>query len=200
LRQLRWLPETRFINDYHDAPGYIDALAESIHESWAANGRGDKLLMSFHGVPESTLTNGDPYYSHCQKTASVLANKLKLSDGEWIIAFQSRVGREKWLAPYTDQTVKELGAQGLSRIDVVCPGFSTDCLETLEEIAMRNAEFFHEAGGGSLHYIPSLNARDDHVRFLADLIQQHTMGWADEVDCSSLKERVERARAMGAAS
>jgi ferrochelatase len=200
LGQLRWIPEARFINDYHDAPGYIDALAESIHESWAANGRGDKLLMSFHGVPEKTLTNGDPYYSHCQKTASLLANKLKLSDGEWMIAFQSRVGREKWLAPYTDQTVKELGAEGLSRIDVVCPGFSTDCLETLEEIAMRNAGFFHEAGGGSLHYIPSLNARDDHVRFLADLIQQHTMGWADEVDSSSLKEGVERARSMGAAS
>jgi ferrochelatase len=200
LGRLRWIPETRFINDYHDAPGYIDALATSIRESWATNGRGDKLLMSFHGVPESTLMNGDPYHCQCQKTARVLANRLELRDDEWMIAFQSRVGREKWLAPYTDKTVKELGAQGLSRIDVVCPGFSTDCLETLEESAMQNAEFFQEAGGGSLHYIPSLNARDDHVRFLADLVLQHTAGWTNNVDRSHLQESADRARAMGAAS
>ena len=200
LNRLRWIPEARFINNYHDAPGYIDALATSVRESWAANGRGDKLLMSFHGVPESTLLNGDPYHCHCHKTARLLANKLELSDDDWMIAFQSRVGREKWLAPYTDQTVKELGREGLSRIDVVCPGFSTDCLETLEEIAMQNAEFFQEAGGGSLHYIPSLNARDDHVGFLASLIEQHTAGWAGTVDSSTLNESAERARAMGASS
>jgi ferrochelatase len=117
-----------------------------------------------------------------------------------MIAFQSRVGREKWLTPYTDQTVKELGGQGLSRIDVVCPGFSADCLETLEEIAMQNAEFFQEAGGGSLHYIPSLNARDDHVLFLTDLIQQHIAGWASHIEGSSLNQSRERAQAMGAAS
>ena len=200
LGRLRWIPETRFINDYHDAPGYIDALAASIRESWAANGRGDKLLMSFHGVPESTLMNGDPYHCQCQKTARVLANRLELRDDEWVIAFQSRVGREKWLAPYTDKTVKDLGAQGLSRIDVVCPGFSTDCLETLEEIAMQNAAFFQEAGGGSLHYIPSLNARDDHVRFLGDLVLQHTAGWTSNGDRSYLQESADRARAMGAGS
>jgi len=200
LGQLRWIPETRFINNYHDAPGYIDALAASIRESWEAFGRGDKLLMSFHGVPESTLLNGDPYHCQCQKTARVLANNLGLSDEEWMIAFQSRVGREKWLAPYTDQTVKELGGQGLSRIDVVCPGFSTDCLETLEEIAMQNAEFFREAGGESLHYIPALNARDDHVTFLSDLIRQHTASWTSRVDSSSLQDSSERAKAMGAAT
>jgi len=200
LGGLRWIPETRFINDYHDAPGYIDALAASIRESWTANGRGDKLLMSFHGVPEGTLMNGDPYHCQCQKTARLLANRLELRDDEWMIAFQSRVGREKWLAPYTDKTVRELGAQGLSRIDVGCPGFSTDCLETLEEIEMQNTEFFQEAGGGSLHYIPSLNARDDHVRFLGDLVLQHTAGWTNNVDRSCLKESADRARAKGAAS
>ena len=200
LGRLRWIPETRFINDYHDAPGYIDALAASIRESWATNGRGDRLLMSFHGVPESTLLNGDPYHCQCQKTARALANILELRDNEWMITFQSRVGREKWLAPYTDQVVKELGSQGLSRIDVVCPGFSTDCLETLEEIAMQNAEFFRDAGGGSLHYIHSLNARDDHVLFLSDLIRQHTANWTNRADASSLLEGAERARAMGAAS
>jgi len=200
LGRLRWIPETRFINDYHDAPGYIGALAASIRESWEANGRGDKLLMSFHGVPESTLRNGDPYHCQCQKTARALANELELSDHEWMIAFQSRVGREKWLAPYTDQTVKELGAEGLSKIDVVCPGFSADCLETLEEIAMQNANFFRDAGGESLHYIPSLNARDDHVLFLSDLIRQHTASWTSRADKSPLPESGERAQAMGAAT
>lgn len=200
MGQLRWIPESRFIASYHDAPGYIDALATSIRESWEAFGRGDKLLMSFHGVPESTLLNGDPYHCQCQKTARVLADKLELSDDEWMITFQSRVGREKWLSPYTDHTVRELGAEGLSRIDVVCPGFSTDCLETLEEIAMQNAEFFQEAGGESLHYIPSLNSRDDHVRFLTELVQRHTAGWASDNDASSLSHCRERARAMGAAS
>jgi len=200
LNRLRWIPEMRFINDYHDTPGYIGALAASIRESWDANGRGDKLLMSFHGVPESTLLNGDPYHGQCQKTARALANKLELCDDEWMIAFQSRVGREKWLAPYTDQTVRELGAAGLSRIDVVCPGFSADCLETLEEIAMQNADFFRNAGGGSLHYIPALNARDDHVLFLSDLIRQHTANWTSQADSSSPQESSERTQATGTAS
>ena len=200
LGKLRWIPESRFINNYHDEAGYIDALAATIRESWESNGRGDKLLMSFHGVPKSTLINGDPYHCHCQKTARLLAGKLELSDDEWLISFQSRVGREKWLAPYTDETIKELGHQGLSRIDVICPGFSADCLETLEEIAMQNAEFFSEAGGGSLHYIPSLNSRDDHVRFLAGLLRKHTTGWERVVDASSLRESSQRARALGAES
>jgi ferrochelatase len=200
LGRVRWIPEMRFINNYHDASGYIDALAASIRESWEVNGRGDKLLMSFHGVPESTLLNGDPYHCQCQKTGRLLADELGLSDSEWVLSFQSRVGREKWLAPYTDQTIKELGSQGLSRVDVICPGFSTDCLETLEEIAMQNAEFFSAAGGGSLHYIPSLNARDDHVQFLAKLIRQHTEGWASSADLTARQESSERAQAMGATS
>ena len=166
------IPESYFIDSYHDMPGYIKALAASVREFWAQNSRGEKLLLSFHGVPKSTLTDGDPYQIQCQETARLLAEELELNDTDCLLSFQSRVGREEWLAPYTDATVRELGEQGKKRIDVMCPGFSTDCLETLEEIAMQNAEFFIAAGGESLRYIPALNARDDHVRFLADLIQQ----------------------------
>lgn len=197
-RNIRWIPESRFINDYHDAPGYISALAESVRESWSANGRGDKLLLSFHGVPKSTLTKGDPYHCQCHKTARLLAEELKLKSDEWLLSFQSRVGRDEWLSPYTDATVKELAKDGVSRLDVVCPGFATDCLETLEEIAIQNAEFFTGAGGDSLHYIPSLNARDDHVQFLAKLVLRHCSGWNVNNDTSHRQATRERALAKGA--
>lgn len=177
LQRVRWLPETRFINQYCDAPAYIDALAASVRESWAEHGRGDHLLLSFHGVPQYTLDKGDPYFCFCSKTARLLAEALELGEDDWTMSFQSRVGREEWLRPYTDETVKALGGKGLGRLDVICPGFATDCLETLEEIAMQNAEFFTEAGGQSLHYIPALNARDDHVEVMAQLVDQHTSGW-----------------------
>lgn len=196
LNALRWIPELRIINQYHDEPGYIDSLAASIREFWKQEGRGTRLMFSFHGVPRSTHLKGDPYHCQCQKTARLVAAALELGDDEWILSFQSRVGREEWLRPYTDETIVELGQQGLDRLDVVCPGFSTDCLETLEEIAMQNAELFLESGGESLHYIPALNARDDHVRFLADLIERHLGGWprsySDDTACR------ERALAMGA--
>ena len=196
LNRLRWIPEIRFINQYHDEPGYVDSLAASIREFWKQQGRGTRLMFSFHGVPRSTLLKGDPYHCQCQKTARLVAAALELGEDEWILSFQSRVGREEWLRPYTDETIVELGQQGLDRLDVVCPGFSTDCLETLEEIAMQNAELFLESGGESLHYIPALNARDDHVRFLADLIERHLGGWPrsyyEDVACR------ERALAMGA--
>ncbi len=194
----RRVPELRFITHYHDAPGYIEALAASVRESWQNNGRGDHLMMSFHGVPRSTLINGDPYHCHCQKTARLLATALELSDDEWVLSFQSRVGREEWLTPYTETTVKKLGSQKLQRLDVICPGFSTDCLETLEEIAMQNAEFFSEAGGGSLHYIPSLNARDDHVDLLASLVEKHIAGWSSFSDAALCQDTRDRAIAMGA--
>jgi ferrochelatase len=170
---LRWIPEVRFINDYHDAPGYVVALANSVRESWAADGRGDKLLMSFHGVPTRTVTLGDPYLKQCEKTARLLADALKLEDDDWVLAFQSRVGRDEWLSPFTDQTLKDLGQQGVGRVDVICPGFAVDCLETLEEIEMQNAALFVANGGALLHYIPALNSRDDHVAFLADLLNRH---------------------------
>jgi ferrochelatase len=199
--RLRWVPESRFINNYHDAPGYIDSLAASVREDWAENGRGEKLLMSFHGVPESTLLRGDPYHCQCQKTARLLADRLGLADDDWLLSFQSRVGREKWLDPYTDKTVTALGKLGLIRVDVVCPGFATDCLETLEEIAMQNAAFFSEAGGGSLHYIPALNARDDHVQFLAEWVQRHIENWpAGADDESAGKATRDRAVAKGASA
>ncbi len=177
LQGVRWVPEMRFVNQYHDDAGYIEALASSVREAWAQDGRGDHLLMSFHGVPRYTLDRGDPYHCHCQKTGRLLAEALQLGEGDWTLSFQSRVGREEWLKPYTDETVTALGERGVGRLDVICPGFSTDCLETLEEIAMQNAEFFTEAGGGSLHYIPALNARDDHVAMVTGLIERHTQGW-----------------------
>ena len=177
LQTMRWVPETRFINQYHDAPAYIEALAASVREHWQEHGRGSHLLMSFHGVPQYTLEKGDPYYCHCRKTGRLLSEALELGDDDWTLSFQSRVGREEWLRPYTDETVTELGKKGLESLDVICPGFSTDCLETLEEIAMQNAEFFEEAGGGDLRYIPALNTRDDHVAALVGLIERHTAGW-----------------------
>jgi ferrochelatase len=161
-----------FINDYHNAPNYIAALANSVNEFWKTNGRGEKLLLSFHGVPISTLAGGDPYDEQCKNTARLLAAALELEASEWLITYQSRVGREEWLAPATDESIKQLGKDGVRQLDVVCPGFSTDCLETLEEIAMQNAEFFLESSGESLRYIPALNARDDHVQLFASLIQQ----------------------------
>jgi ferrochelatase len=194
--RLRWVPETRFINQYHDEAGYIAALAASVREHWEANGRGDKLLLSFHGVPRSTLLSGDPYHCQCRKTGRLLADSLDLSDDDWILSFQSRVGREEWLRPYTDETVERLGKEGTDRIDVVCPGFATDCLETLEEIAMQNAELFEVSGGNFLRYIPALNARQDHIRFLAELVERHLAGWPTSFsDDAALRER---ALAMGA--
>ena len=177
LQGMRWVPETRFINQYHDEPGYIRALAASIRDYWDQHGRGDHLLFSFHGVPRYTLDKGDPYHCLCQKTGRLVAEELELNDDQWTLSFQSRVGRDEWLRPYTDETVVELAGKGISRLDVACPGFSADCLETLEEIAIQNAEFFEDAGGESLHYIPALNARTDHIEFLTTLVAQHSHGW-----------------------
>lgn len=205
LGRRRWVPEFRFINHYHDARGYVAAQAQNIREYWGQHGRGSKLLFSFHGVPLDTLLSGDPYHCQCQKTARLIAESLELADEEWLITFQSRVGRAEWLRPYTDETVIELGSKGTERVDIVCPGFAADCLETLEEIAMQNAEFFTAAGGGALNYIPALNARDDHVTFLTRLIEKHAGGWpesstdwsASDVAREQDKSR-QRALAMGA--
>jgi ferrochelatase len=179
LSRRRWVPEFRFINQYHDARGYIAAQAQNIREYWEQNDRGDKLLFSFHGVPKATLESGDPYHCQCQKTARLIAESLDLGEDDWVITFQSRVGRAEWLRPYTDETVIELAGSGVERLDVVCPGFAADCLETLEEIAMQNSGFFKTAGGGTLNYIPALNARDDHVEFLVHLIEKHVGGWPE---------------------
>lgn len=179
LSRRRWVPELRFINHYHDAPGYIAAVASSIRDFWDQHGRGDKLMFSFHGVPQQTLLDGDPYHCHCRKTARLVAQALELEDEDWVTSFQSRVGRAEWLRPYTDETTKALGHQKLGRLDVVSPGFAADCLETLEEIAMQYGELFVESGGGQLNYIPALNARDDHIAFLCRLIEKHVGGWPE---------------------
>lgn len=205
LSRRRWLPEFRFISHYHDSRGYIAAQAQNIREYWEQNGRGEKLLLSFHGVPRETLLKGDPYHCQCQKTARLIAESLELADDEWVLTFQSRVGRAEWLRPYTDETVAGLGRKGMGRLDVVCPGFAADCLETLEEIAMQNAEIFSAAGGGTLNYIPALNARDDHVAFLTRLIEKHISGWPESSPDWSASDAAreqdksrQRALAMGA--
>ena len=179
LMQRRWIPELRFINQYHDNPSFITAHAANIREHWENHGRGDTLLFSFHGVPKSTLLQGDPYHCQCMKTARLIAEALELTEDEWSVVFQSRVGREEWLQPYTEETLASLGRDKTARVDVVCPGFAVDCLETLEEIAIRYAELYQEAGGGMLSYIPALNAHDWHVNMLADLVQENTGGWPE---------------------
>ncbi|HEX7047139.1 MAG TPA: ferrochelatase [Gammaproteobacteria bacterium] len=179
FERTRWLPELRFVNNYHDHDGYIRALANSIREHWQANGRGEMLLMSFHGLPERYLHAGDPYHCECRKTARLIAEKLDLKNDEYRVTFQSRVGAEEWLKPYTADTVATLAREGVKTLDVICPGFSADCLETLEEITMQNADIFRANGGTALRYVPALNDRADHIRFLADLAMQHMQGWPE---------------------
>jgi ferrochelatase len=179
FKTLRWPPELRVVNDYHDDPGHIEALARSIEDWWREHGRGDRLLLSFHGIPERYAKAGDPYFLQCQATARLLRERLGLEPAQLLVSFQSRVGREPWLHPYTDATVRELAAQGVRRLDVACPGFAVDCLETLEEIAMQNRRFFIGAGGEDLRYIPALNHSPGQVDSLADLALRHMQGWPE---------------------
>ncbi|HTV84920.1 MAG TPA: ferrochelatase [Dyella sp.] len=179
LKQMRWPPELRIVNDYHDDDGHIEALALSIERWWAQHGRGDKLLLSFHGIPQRYVDAGDPYFRQCQATAQGLRARLGLDAAQLLVSFQSRVGRELWLQPYTDMTVKQLAAEGVRRLDVACPGFAVDCLETLEEIAMQNRDFFTAAGGAELRYIPALNDSAEQIASLAALVLRHTRGWPE---------------------
>ncbi|HET6631854.1 MAG TPA: ferrochelatase [Rhodanobacteraceae bacterium] len=177
LKAMRWPPELRLVNDYHDDAGYLDALAASVRAHWQQQGRGDRLLLSFHGIPQRYVELGDPYAAQCRATAGALRHRLGLGEGELLVSFQSRVGREPWLQPYTDVTVKQLGREGVGRLDVLCPGFAVDCLETLEEIALRADADFRAAGGRELRYIPALNASPGHVEALATLALRHLGGW-----------------------
>jgi len=179
LKGLRWPPEVRWINDYHVHPAYIEALARSVEAHWAGHGRADRLMLSFHGIPQRYVANGDPYAAHCMATARTLASRLALPAERLIVSFQSRVGREPWLSPYTDETLRALPGQGLRSLQVLCPGFAVDCLETLEEIAMQNRELFLRSGGERFEYIPALNDADDHVAMLQTLVAQYTSGWSD---------------------
>ena len=197
LKTLRWPPELRLINDYHADPGHIEALATSIERWWAEHGRGEKLLLSFHGIPERYLRAGDPYFCQCHATARLLRERLGLAPAQLVLSFQSRVGRERWLHPYTDAVVRELAAAGVKKLDVACPGFAVDCLETLEEIAMQNRDFFRAAGGDELRYIPALNDTPEQIRSLAALILRHTQGWpefAPDYDAKAAQEALDSAR------
>ncbi len=179
LARWRWLPELRYVADYHDHPGFVNALRDSILAHWQQQGRTGHLLMSFHGIPEAYFDKGDPYFFKCHRTARLLADELLLKDGEWSVSFQSRLGPSKWLQPYTFEEVTRLPARGVDDVTVVCPGFAIDCLETLEEIDMENRQRFMQSGGRKFSYVPALNSSAGHVRFLTDLISQHTQGWAE---------------------
>ncbi|MDH4418475.1 MAG: ferrochelatase [Acidovorax sp.] len=176
----RNVPELRFVNHYHDAPGYIDALARTIESHWKTHGQPDQLVMSFHGVPERTLHLGDPYHCESRKTGRLLAERLGLREDRYRITFQSRFGKAKWLEPYTQPTIEALGKAGTRRVDVVCPGFTSDCLETLEEINMEVREAFLHAGGQEFHYIPCLNDNSHWITALSRVAQQHLAGWPTE--------------------
>jgi len=179
LTKTRYLPEIRMVMDYCDYPEYIEALANSVRHSRAtAHGDSSQLLvMSFHGMPQRYVDAGDPYQQQCQRTAKALAHKLGLDDQQWQLTYQSRFGKAQWLTPYTDDVLAELPAQGIKDIDIICPAFSVDCLETLEEISLASKQVYTQAGGSSYRYIPALNDHDDHVMMLKKLIDQQVTDW-----------------------
>ncbi|NKB62112.1 MAG: ferrochelatase [Gammaproteobacteria bacterium] len=179
ISKWRRIPELRFINHYHDDENYINALAARINIHWQEHGKAEHLLMSFHGIPQDYFDSGDPYHCECHKTARLLAEKLGLSDDRWTLSFQSRLGPKQWLKPYTDETLKAMPSKGIKNIQVVCPGFSADCLETIEEIAMENRDIFIESGGEVYEYIPCLNDSAEHLFALESLIRKHVQGWED---------------------
>ena len=205
VKSWRWVPELRFVNQYHDDNGYIEALAASIREDWATREQPEKLLFSFHGTPKRFHTQGDPYFCQCHKTARLVAERLGLKDVQWMLTFQSIFGREEWLKPYTIEALRKLAKSGVKSVDVICPGFSADCLETVEEISIENREAFEAAGGEHFRYIAALNNRDDHIDALASLVQKHIAGWPEAsldwnaaAEQAQAEERLSRAKTMGA--
>ncbi|MBT3409666.1 MAG: ferrochelatase [Halieaceae bacterium] len=179
FKHRRWLPQLRFISQYCDHPGYIAALAASIQTYRAEHGEAEKLVFSYHGEPMRYLEQGDPYHCQCLKTTRLVAEILGLADDEYLSCFQSRFGREEWLKPYTDATLKELAGNGTKSVQVICPGFSADCLETIEEIGIENRDYFIEAGGESFHYIPCLNDEQGHIEALTQLAVENLRGWLE---------------------
>lgn len=174
FRKLPDVPALRFVSSYNDEPEYIDALAASVRDYRQVHGAARHLLMSFHGIPEEFVKRGDPYRSECERTAHLLAQRLGLAEAEWTLSFQSRFGRARWLQPYTSETLTALPARGIDSVQVMCPGFAADCLETLEEIGMENRDVFLGAGGKTYGYIPALNGRPDHVAALRAVIARET--------------------------
>jgi len=179
FRRLRNVPGLRTIRNFHDHPAFIAALAHNVRKHWAQEGQPEKLIMSFHGVPRYTLDKGDPYHCECLKTGRLLAESLGLNRDQWIVTFQSLFGRAEWIKPYTEPTVRELAKTGTRRIDVICPGFPSDCLETIEEIGMEVRDAFIEEGGETYHYIPALNADDLWIETMAQIAKEHLVGWRD---------------------
>lgn len=198
LLHMRNIPAIRTIKHFHDDAGYIRASAQNIRDYWTLHGRPDKLVMSFHGVPQYTLEKGDPYHCECLKTGRLIAEELGLNKEQYVISFQSRFGKTEWIKPYTTATLQALGKQGSKRVDVVCPGFVADCLETLEEIAMEGKHDFQHAGGGEYHFIPCLNDRPDWIQALGDLVQSNLQGWLAQPDEVQLEQSRLRALAMNA--
>lgn len=202
---LRWVPSVRFLGHYHDHPRYIDAVASSVERTWEREGRTERLLMSFHGMPRATLQGGDPYHCHCQGTARLVAAALGLRRSDWALAFQSRFGRAAWLQPDTETTLRGWAEAGIESVTVVCPGFAADCLETLEEIDRRYREAFLAAGGKRFVYVPALNADPGHAQLISELAAREMAGWPEALASynSQLQRReaavrTERARRLGA--
>ena len=199
VKGLRRMPGVRFVESFHDDPGYIRALAQTINDYWVKNGRPDRLVLSFHGLPRATLDRGDPYHCQCHKTARLLTDELGLDRKQWVLSFQSRFGRGEWLKPYTGATLAALGQEGVARVDVACPGFVADCLETLEEIGIEGRDTFLKAGGKAFHAIPCLNEHPAWIAGLADLAWRQLQGWLVVPPDSAARERtLLRAKALGA--
>jgi ferrochelatase len=196
LGRRRRVPELRFVAQYHDHPAYIEALAQSILEYRRAHGSADKLVFSYHGEPRRCLDLGDPYFCHCHKTTRLVIERLGLEEDAYLTTFQSRFGKAEWLQPYTDTTLKSLPASGVKSVQVICPGFAADCLETLEEIGVENRDYFMEAGGERYEYIPCLNSDAGHISALAAVLEDNLHGWLeDRRDPGATRAR---ARALGA--
>ncbi len=195
LQRWRWVPELRLLGPYHDQPDYIDALCANILAYRKKQGAGQKLLISFHGMPKATLTAGDPYYCHCHKTARMIAGKLSLANEAWEMAFQSRFGAAAWLQPYVIERLQALPKEGIRRLDIVCPGFANDCLETLEEIAIQGRQTFLEAGGDVMNYIPALNASDVHAQLQTQRILKAASDWP-ELDANYSSEKAAENQAL----
>ena len=197
LARMRNQPEIRTVRDFHDDAGYIAALAQSVLDDWMKRGRPEFLVISFHGVPRRTVDLGDPYYSQCLTTGGLLAEALGLEAEQYRITFQSRFGKARWLEPYTVQVLEELGRRNLERVDVICPGFVADCLETLEEIGIEGKSIFLRAGGRELHYISCLNERHEWIRALTDLAARNLLGWTQTAPTGALESARLRAFSGG---
>jgi ferrochelatase len=194
--RVRNVPELRLVRNYHDHEAYIGALAASVDAHWEANGRAQKLVMSFHGVPKRTLMLGDPYHCECHQTARLLAAKLRLREDDYVVTFQSRFGKAEWLQPYTQPTIEQLAREGLKSVDVLCPGFTSDCLETLEEINMEVRHAFESHGGQRFSYIPCLNDSHAWITALAEIAEQHLIGWPTQITAAQ-REQDKREAALG---